>query len=328
MWRKFLFRGFLFCIPLYVWCAAVLCIDPFNYFRLGGLIPTEVKEGSVRPLNILMYSVLEQSRNPCENLIIGDSRIFALSTDLIERWTGERYLQLGSNALKLNEAMELFWLANRIRKPKRVFFGLNFNMYNKYAFADRVKGMETVLRNPFVYLFDRSVAASSYKVLKTYASGSGETDWKPPMTKEEFWGYILEARSLEHFGKYGYPQEYFEGFGRIVEHAKRNGIEVVMIIVPHHVEFQKKVHEYKLGKEYLRFKKDLVRLGVKVFDYDFENELTSDKNRFTDPIHCDEVFGEIIVREVWGHAPLRAGRLLSPGPGEEFKPQGRVLVSY
>jgi hypothetical protein len=314
--RLFFKRSLLFGLPLMMWVLAVLVIDPFNYFNLLQVVPEQVKMENAAGLNTVMFNMLKHTHDPCENLVIGDSRVEYLSLDQIEKVTGKRYFRLNANAMKLNEAVDLFWFAHRLKPLKNVVFTINFNQYNEYAYADRVRSVEAMIDNPMTYIFDRSVAQAVYYVAKAAVTGEKSFSSKPPMSPEAFWDYMVNVLARQHYGRYRYPDALYKKLEEMVAFAKKEGVEVTFVVVPHHQDFQRRVREFKLVDEYLRFKRDLSRLGVRVIDYDFVSELTLNKSNFRDPIHYNQDIGKVIVDEVFG-GKLVKGKLLDQAWAEQ-----------
>jgi hypothetical protein len=308
-YRRFFKKSLLFAAPLLVWVLAVVVVDPFDYFNVSHVFSESAKIDNAASLNSLVFNMLKEKHAPCENLIIGDSRAGNLPLEQIEQLTGRPYFLLSANALKLNESLDLFYFANRIKPVKRAVFTLNFNEFNAYAYADRVSSVEAMVHNPLIYLFDRNVAQAGYYVVKSSLTGQRSFSSTPPMSEAAFWNYIVTVRGREHYEKYRYPDDLYKRIQDLVAFAKSQGTEVTFIIVPHHADFQKRVREFGLAEDYLRFKRDFSRLGVRVIDYDYSNVLTTDQSNFRDPLHYNEEFGKLIANEVF-RGPLVTGRLL------------------
>jgi hypothetical protein len=98
--------------------------------------------------------------------------------------------------------------------------------------------------------------------------------------------------------------------------AKEHDIAVTFIIVPHHADFQKRVREFGLVEDYLRFKHDMSRLPARVIDYDYVNEITTHRSNFRDPIHSNQEVGRLIIDEVF-RGPLKIGKLLDSSSGNQ-----------
>ena len=118
--RRLVLNAALFAMPFLVWIVAVVVVDPFDYFDISHVVPESVKKENAASVNEMMFNMLKEVHNPGENLIIGDSRVENFSLPQIKEITGLEYHRLSSNALKLNEAVDLFRFANqrkRIEKP-------------------------------------------------------------------------------------------------------------------------------------------------------------------------------------------------------------------
>lgn len=314
--RRFFKKALLFATPLLVWILAVMVVDPFDYFNYSHLFSEQNKMENAASLNRLVFNMLKEKHDPCANLIIGDSRALDLPVDYIDQLTGQSYFLLGANALKLNESLDLFYYANRIKPVKHAVFTINFNEFNEYAYADRVTSVKAMIQNPFIYLFDRSVAQAGYFVIKSSLTRKESVNLIPPMNQDAWWNYIVTVRGREHYEKYRYPDDLYKRMQELVGFAKRQGTEITLIVVPNHADFQKRVREFGLVDEYLRFKQDMSRLGARVVDYDYVNSITTNRSDFRDPLHSNAGTGRLIAREVF-QGPLIEGRLLDAAWADE-----------
>ena len=307
--RRFFKRGLIFASPLLVWVLVVVMVDPFDYFNWSHVFSERSKKDNAASLNSILFNMLKEVHNPCENLVIGDSRAEDLPLEHIEKITGQCYFILGANALKLNESIDLFYFANRIKPVKRAVFTINFNEFNEYAFANRVTSVESMIHNPLIYLFDGSVAQAGYYVVKSSLTGRPSVSSVPPMSRDDWWNYIVTVRGREHYERFRYPDALYKRMQEMVALAKTQGTEITFIIVPNHADFQKRVREFGLDNEYLEFKRDMSQLGVRVVDYDYVNDITTNRSDFRDPLHSNEEIGKLIANEVF-HGPLIKCKLL------------------
>jgi hypothetical protein len=308
-YRRFFKKGLIFASPLLVWVLMVVVIDPFDYFNWSNAFSDKVKEENAASLNTLLFNMLKEVHKPCENLIIGDSRAEDLPLEYIEKISGQRYFILGANALKLNESIDVFYFANRISPVKRAVFTINFNEFNEYAFADRVTSVESIIRNPLIYLFDNSVAQAGYYVVKSSLTKHQSVSSIPPMSRDAWWNYIVNVRGREHYERFRYPDALYRRMQEMVALAKTQGTEITFIIVPNNADFQRRVREFGLDDQYLEFKRDMSRLDVRVVDYDYVNDITTNRADFRDPLHSNEEIGRLISDEVF-RGPLVKGKLL------------------
>ncbi len=314
--RRFLKKGLLFAAPFILWALAVVVVDPFDYFNVSRAFTEENKIKNAASLNWVVFNMLKEKHAPSENLIIGDSRAENLPLEQINELTGQKFFRLSANALKLNESFDLYDFAIKLKPVKRVIFTLNFNEFNEYSFADRVSSVEAMIHNPLIYLFDRSVAQAGYYVVKAALTQKKSVDFTPPMREDEFWDYIVNVRAREHYERFRYPENLYARMTNLTAQAKKNGTEVTFIIVPHHVDFQKRVREFGLNDAYLRFKRDLSKLDARVVDFDYLNDVTTNRDNFTDPLHYNVALAKVIISEVF-RGPLNKGKLLDAAWADE-----------
>ncbi len=195
-------------------------------------------------------------------------------------------------------------------------FTLNFNEFNEYAFADRVTSVEAMIHDPLLYLFDGSVAQAGYYVVKSSLTQRRSVSSVPPMSRDAWWDYIVTVRGKEHYERFRYPTSLYHRMQEMIAFAKAQDTEVAFIIVPNHADFQKRVREFGLDDKYLEFKRDLSHLGVRVVDYDYMNDITTNRSDFRDPLHSNETIGILIANEVF-HGPVVKGKLMDASWAEQ-----------
>ena len=164
-------KGSIFIIPIIIWMILVVVVDPFNYFNISKNISKESKIESAQKLNSLLYNLIEFKNNPQPNIIIGDSRIRKLPTDRIKEITGDSYYTLHANAAKFNEIIDLFWEANKYSRLENVILGINFNIYNEYAYSDRVSDAKELIETPLMYIFNQDILETVFLALKNHIIG-------------------------------------------------------------------------------------------------------------------------------------------------------------
>ncbi|MFM9986438.1 MAG: hypothetical protein ACKVOK_14455 [Flavobacteriales bacterium] len=295
----------LFSIPVLLWMCFVIALDPFNRIQWSAAFSNETKEEKIKPINSVLFNMSEYRNNPTPVVFIGDSRTKALPASLYTQQTGLPSFNLHSNAAKLNEMVELFWFASRQTKLQKVYLGVNFNLYNQYAYANRIEGSEALLQNPLLYMFNRSVAESCFILAGMKAMKNHE----PEMGREDFWKYNIETKAVHFYGKYQYPEKLFGELDSMAAYCRQNAIELTFLILPHHAEMRSRVADFGLTAEEIRFKSDMAKLAPTI-DYDYPNEITSNREQFGDPIHYKSAIGELIVRELATDS-LKIGRRIS-----------------
>jgi hypothetical protein len=84
------------------------------------------------------------------------------------------------------------------------------------------------------------------------------------------------------------------------------------VIFPTYVDVQHLINDYHLERESAMFRHDLASMAT-TYDYDYENEITTHKENYTDPNHTTGIVSNIIIREIW-QGGLRFGRRYSAPP--------------
>ena len=306
--NKFLRNIAFLGLPLVIWAFFVILIDPFNYFGISSLISKEKKEQNALTVNPLLYNVIDLHHNPVENILIGDSITNALPLDEIEKISGEKYKKLILYSAKLNEIFEMIYLANSQKKLKNLVIGINFSLFNEFAFNDRVKTIESIIKKPLKYIFNRNVAQVCFYIMKAVFTGEN-INTNPPMLKDEFWKYIIETRAYQWYGRYKFSEKLQNDLMVLDSFAKENNIKLTFIIVPHNREFHNRLVEFGLSEAENKFKTIMGNLNATVIDYDYENIITVNKNNYSDPLHYNNEIGHLIVNEIWKDS-LMIGRRL------------------
>ena len=305
--KKFLKKMAYFFIPFFIWALVVFFIDPFNYFNKIELIDKNAKINAEN-LNTLLYRSVDFMNFPTSNILIGDSRTDALPKSLIEKYSKKKFKKLNTNATKLNEIFDLFYLANNKRKIDQVVIGINFSMFNKYSYENRVSSLKKILKNPFLYIYNKDVLEACYFVLRSHFF-SINLDSKPKMNKDQFWEWTIDVKGKHWYGKYDFPNDTYVDLIEFDNFTKKNKTEVVFIIVPHHKDFYERLIDFDLEEEEKKFKKIMSSLNAKVFDFDYPNSITQNRINFRDPIHYIDSIGKLIVNEIWKNE-LLIGRKL------------------
>jgi hypothetical protein len=299
---------FLLSAPFLVCGVFVLYVDPFNYFGVFDGIPVIKKQEIIYRDDRLLWNVIGYAKTPSPNIIIGDSRADCFSSEHLKEKTGEQYRHLSASACKINEIADLFWFANSHAKLENVYVVLNFNMFNHYAFADRVAGAEALIKNPLLYVYNRHVIGTAYSIFKSVFTTGKALALKPPSSKNDFWAWSLNQWSNQQYGKWKYPVSGYDKLRQMADYCRKEKINLIFIIAPHHVDYQKKVSQFNLSDEFIQFKKDISSLST-TYDFDLINDLTNNKENFTDPVHMTVEVGNIVIDEVVS-GKLHYGRLL------------------
>lgn len=312
--KKLLFRLAVFSVPFMAYFLLVLLVDPFNVFGISDVIDDAVKRRNTS--NVFLWKYTEFRRKPAANILLGDSRMEALDVRQIKKLTGENYYNFAYGGGSLMDSIHTFSYATKSVRLKKVYLGINLNMYSARSYGDNVAYAERIFNNKLLYFIDTNTVLSASRVIRQYAASTpfsndlrertgkapdsqepkpGST--RPDTSREQFWAFQLGPITDRVYANYAYPEEGYELLRKIAEFCGARNIELVFVILPTHTDAQQKVREYHLDREYARFKEDIRKLG-KVYDFDLPNEFTRDRSNFTDPYHV--VNANRIIDEVWG----------------------------
>lgn len=304
---KLVNRLMLFSIPFLVLAAIILAIDPFNFFNVATIIPDEIKRPVAMQFNPPFWKLSKFEKDPKEFILIGDSRMAPLETDVIKDISGDDYANLGYGGASIQEGIGTFWFVTKLVKPKKVFIGVNPEKYNGYEITDRLSSYNSVRENPALYFVNQAVWESAYYDVNGYLTGAKFTVGTPQMTKEEFWQDDL-AVTAKYYQKYADPKNYRRQLLEIADYCRKNNIDLSFIIFPTHADSQQLIVNANFQPQNAAMRRDLQACG-KVYDFDWLNELTENKDNFEDPVHTTKPVRQIIIQEIWGNQ-LKYGKLL------------------
>lgn len=308
--KKLVIKLCILISPILIWIFILIQIDPFNYFNYSNIISKETEYKTARKLNSILYNTLSFKNAPTQNIIIGDSRIKRLSINEIEKISGDKYFIIHSNAAKLNEIIDLFWLSTKYSNLENVILGINFNLFNEYAYSNRVHEIERMIANPLMYIFNGNVLEVTTKAIISHFSKTEipnisrnimlkrELNGKSFKDKKIWWQYNISTVATNQYSKYKYPKKLIPRLKEVNEYCIENNINLTLLNVPHHQEFRQRVTDFNLIDEENRFKKEIKEIGT-VIDYDFPNSITNCRHCFTDPIHTNDSVSLIMVKEIF-----------------------------
>lgn len=245
------------------------------------------------------------SKKPVANILLGDSPVLSLRPDKIQEVTGEEYFDFAYGGGTIKEAIDTFWFATQFIKLRKVYIGINLIHYNDAAYEERTESFIKIQRRPATYFFDRTVLQSALYATYNELTRIDPQIGVPHIDRETGWQETLRSNARV-YRDFIYPTKYRQELIKIVQYCKEHEIEVFFLILPMHVDLQRVANEYKLGNAREQIKRELSMMAP-VYDFDYENELTANKDNFKDPIHFTDQVGDLLVYEIWG-GKLQHGR--------------------
>ena len=170
-------------------------------------------------------------------------------------------------------------------------------MYNNFPVRNRVIGALKKMESTQSYLLSKVCHKSTFLILKSFITKKEIKLGLPLETKSEFWKWQMETNLPAFYSNYEYPSIYYEGLKEISNYCKENNIKLIFFVPPTHIEQQQSVINFDLAEEEIRFRGDINKLGV-LYDFDYPNEITKNKDNFFDPLHPNDSIREIVTQEI------------------------------
>ena len=266
-------------------------IDPF---KRNGLFDFGLPKSTISyRMNYPLYKIHEFEAAPKTTILLGDSRTDQLKAEWFAAAGIDDIYNFSYPSGTLKEAIETFWFASSRTKLEKVIIGLPFNLYSETNQKNRFTAAQDVAAGPIAYYFSSVVTKASINNILTELLGTEFKSEAPPMDKDGFWRFQLGTNTAMYYGRWRRPHRVLKELGELAAFCRRMGIDLLFYIPPTHMDLQNKVTAFGLDREYHRYKRDLVTIGDLV-DFEFENAVTRDRERFNDPYHAKHV----VLREI------------------------------
>jgi hypothetical protein len=289
----------IFLRPFMLYAAAIVAIDPYNYFNSRSDNGNDHKQEISFKLNYAMWKMIEFRRHPKANLLLGDSRMMDLHAEEVREVSGSEYYNFAYGGGSLKEAISTFEFASGLTDLRRVTVGLDLNTYNGSDSKDRVSEVKAALRNPLLYLTNNTVMLAAWKLVTSAVTGNPARIGAPVGDRDAFWRQQLDVTARVYLANYRDPGAYRAQLRKIAETCHSRGIELVFIIFPSHKDLMDKIDQYGLEEANRVMREDLTTMGT-VYDFAWDNALTGDKESFRDPFHFSREVAAEIIESVWG----------------------------
>lgn len=298
--KKFLKNICLGLIPLGIYMVFIISIDPYNYF--SDSFKTKNKSKISETNNRALNQILSLKNTEFEKIIVGDSRAGALDKDYIFENYQLDFEKIVFPAAKLNEINDLVYFMVRNQSINEIIIGMNFNMFNDFAFSTKADEILKIYERPLFYIFNFNIFKLSIKILNNHLFKLDVTDSKPTISKDEFWQHHLNTKSKWQYSRFKYPLEYAEKIKELDDYCFKNDIKLTVILFPHHYDDIKVLKSYNLIEDKKRFYALMKELNGKVINYDYYHQNILRKDNFDDPVHFNQKIAKIIVDEIFSNS--------------------------
>jgi hypothetical protein len=289
----------IFLIPVALYMLLVAVVDPYNYFKISkGIVKDEIKRKIAYEISNPLYQLIEFEKEPTPYILLGSSQTGLFIPPIIKEYTGKQFMNMSYGGGTMPEIISTFWELSKYTQLKEVYIGISFIDFNGSQYRNRVPEAVKIKSNFFSYIFSKSTLKSTLLILKAIIFNSKVEIGKPDMSAEKFWQYQLDVTANRFLTGHTYPAAYYESFKEIAEYCNKNNIKLVFFIPAGHVDLQKKTPEFNMQADEIKFKEDVKKLGD-VYDFNFPNALTEEKNNFSDPFHFKDEQARTMVDELF-----------------------------
>jgi len=299
--KHFLSNILILAAPFVIYLIIVVLVDPFNYLNFSKVIDDAHKEEISQQVEQHLYRMIHFENDRKRNISLGDSRAHNLAREL----NSENWANLSFGGASLKESIQAFWWVVEDSQVDTVLFAVSFNNYNKYNKRFWVDETLKFKKNFFSYSFNKYTFRCTILLIKSSVIKKEVSLNKTHLSKEDFWKDHINNVPQKFFVKYSYPENYYNDLLKISHYCSENQIELIFWIPPSHAEYHAKVGEYNLLEEEEIFKNDIISLG-EVYDYNFPNEITENKECFRDPVHVTNAIAASIRDEILYNKPFVA----------------------
>lgn len=295
--RRLALKSLAFFLPFGLFLLALMAVDPFNYFGISHVVDQEAKEKTAFRLHDTLRKGIEFERTPIPNILLGDSLMNMVRSEMVESTTQEPYFNFSFGGGTIPEVIDAFWFADEHVDLDRVYIGVGFINFSVTQNMNRFPEATAMLANPLLYLTNRVVIKSAAYSLWSSVTGVDPGVGRPKGSKEAFWKQQIGGSTTALYRRFKYQGDFVEGLREIATHCAANGIQLTFVILPTHTDLQEKIHDFDLEATYDRFHRDVLSLG-NVIDFNFPNDFTRSKENFKDPYHVSDP--SMVIEAIWG----------------------------
>jgi hypothetical protein len=299
--KQFLKNILILSAPFVVYLVLVAVVDPFNYLNISRTVDTTLKEGISQEVEPHLYRIIRFENDPKRNISLGDSR----ANNLARVLDSGSWANLSFGGASLKETIQTFWWLVEEYEVDTVLIAVSFSNYNKYNKRFWVEETLNIKKNAFSYAFSKYTFRSTVLLIKNSLFHQNVNLNTSRLSKTEFWENHINTVPKKYFEKYAYPDNYYTHLVSISKYCSENNIHLIFWIPPTHVDYQGKIREFNLIEEERTFKKDMSSFG-EVYDYNYVNEITNDRDCFRDPVHFTNAVAISIRDEILHKKPFLA----------------------
>ena len=295
---KFFGKLALALLPVAAWLCFFIAFEPNDYFGLRG-------EGS---LNAPVSRIRAYENDMTDNVILGDSRMAHFDMELVEEVSGEAWSNVSYGGASLDESIDEFYYLYELNPDiQNVVFGVSFyTLNNNYRTVNRMATVKTQLENPAAYLFNLEYNINALTVFKDEVLlGLPDVEETAEHTPDEYVdenGEALPFRSdLIDYAEnslapvcenYAVNEAALERLLELAAFCEEHGVNFTVVFPPMDESVRVLVAQPNgIDDTMADVLARLADAGVRVLDYEWENDPGYPDTAYYDGFHLDTVHG-------------------------------------
>lgn len=295
---KFFGKLALALLPVAAWLCFFIAFEPNDYFGLRG-------EGS---LNAPVSRIRAYENDMTDNVILGDSRMAHFDMELVEEVSGEAWSNVSYGGASLDESIDEFYYLYELNPDiQNVVFGVSFyTLNNNYRTVNRMATVKTQLENPAAYLFNLEYNINALTVFKDEVLlGLPDVEETAEHTPDEYVdenGEALPFRSdLMEYAQnslapvcenYAVNEAALERLLELAAFCEEHGVNFTVVFPPMDESVRVLVAQPNgIDATMADVLARLADAGVRVLDYEWENDPGYPDTAYYDGFHLDTVHG-------------------------------------
>lgn len=295
---KFFGKLALALLPVAAWLCFFIAFEPNDYFGLRG-------EGS---LNAPVSRIRAYENDMTDNVILGDSRMAHFDMELVEEVSGEAWSNVSYGGASLDESIDEFYYLYELNPDiQNVVFGVSFyTLNNNYRTVNRMATVKTQLENPAAYLFNLEYNINALTVFKDEVLlGLPDVEETAEHTPDEYVdenGGALPFRSdLIDYAEnslapvcenYAVNEAALERLLELAAFCEEHGVNFTVVFPPMDESVRVLVAQPNgIDGAMADVLARLADAGVRVLDYEWENDPGYPDTAYYDGFHLDTVHG-------------------------------------
>lgn len=295
---KFFGKLALALLPVAAWLCFFIAFEPNDYFGLRG-------EGS---LNAPVSRIRAYENDMTDNVILGDSRMAHFDMELVEEVSDEALSNVSYGGASLDESIDEFYYLYELNPDiQNVVFGVSFyTLNNNYRTVNRMATVKTQLENPAAYLFNLEYNINALTVFKDEVLlGLPDVEETAEHTPDEYVdenGGALPFRSdLIDYAEnslapvcenYAVNEAALERLLELAAFCEEHGVNFTVVFPPMDESVRVLVAQPNgIDDTMADVLARLADAGVRVLDYEWENDPGYPDTAYYDGFHLDTVHG-------------------------------------